>query len=75
MCMLDQSLYLLSTRLVKIKWMCCRWATFGTFQRVRHTPSKVFLLSQQRDKCKKLILAGLSDENEYLLAFDDGNFS
>lgn len=52
MCMLDQSLYLLSTRLVKIKWMCWRWATFGTFQRDRHTQSKVCLLSQQRDKGK-----------------------
>lgn len=52
MYMLDQFLYLLSTRLAKIKWMCWRWATFGTFRKDRLIPFKVCLHSQQRDKGK-----------------------
>jgi len=49
--------------------------TFGTFPRAPRTRSKVRTTRSSCPKLKANLTAGLADENEYLLVFDDGEYN
>lgn len=54
----------------RIKSTRCKWGIFGIFQRDQLTLFKVTINLSKKSRI--LISLGIDDENEILVAFDDG---